>query len=189
MFFPPTFDSGRFSPLSLRCRKSVYQNKSSESYIYIVMFFNDESKSCMIRVPSLYSGFKCDFLRIQPKKCYGIGTYGRRNISASLRIRIFENSSTKNIFASIWKIFLKFFDIENFRFRKCWKILKISKNRRKFQLKSNFFDFRFFEIFKIFENFSKIFFKSTQFFFCESIFKNPDVLKRKNPSASTLHHK
>ena len=46
--------------------------------------------------------------------------------------------------------------IENFG--KYWKISKISKNRRKFQLKSNFFDFsifRFFEIFGIFQNFRK----------------------------------
>ena len=123
------------------------------------MLFFDKTKRCRIRDISLYPGFRSDFLRIQPKKCYGIGTYGCRNISASLRIRIFENSLTKNIFASIWKIFLKNFDIENFRFRKCWKSWKISKNRRKFQLKSNFFDFsifRFFEIFRDFQDFSKI---------------------------------
>ena len=37
--------------------------------------------------------------------------------------------------------------------------------------------------------FLEIFFKSTQNIFCGSIFKNSDVLKRKNPSPFILHHK
>ena len=143
------------------------------------MLFFDKTKRCRIRDISLYPGFRSDFLRIQPKKCYGIGTYGRRNIPASLRIRIFENPLTKNIFVSIWKIFLK-------NFRKFWKIPKKLENRKiekvGFQLKfsSIFRDFSRFSTFsksKIFDVkiFQKYFSNRRKNIFCQRIFKNPDA--------------
>ena len=65
--------------------------------------------------------------------------------------------------------------IEHFRDR------KFSKNRRKFQLKSNFFDFSIFGFFEIFRDFSR-FFKNSDFFLI--FFKN--IFSKASQKISTL---
>ena len=66
------------------------------------------------------------------------------------------------------KYFWKFLTSKNFDFENVEKSWKISKNRRKFQLKSNFFDFSIFLDFSRFSRFFKIFMKIFENIFSKS---------------------
>ena len=103
-------------------------------------------------------------------------------------IRIFENRFTKNIFASIWKIFLIFFRSKNWKkldFN--WNFSKIEKSKKVgFQLKfsQNFRSqkFRSQKFQKYFSNRHKIFFFSIDF-------QKSGCFEKEKLSPVILHHK